>query len=66
MLPASARPSSRKTKTLPYGSCLQGGPPIVWLRLGNTRRAVLLERVEAEFPQILAALERGDTLIEVA
>ena len=45
---------------------LNGGPPIVWLRLGNTRRAPLLARVEAEFPAILAALERGDTLIEIA
>jgi predicted nuclease of predicted toxin-antitoxin system len=45
---------------------LTGGPPVVWLRLGNTRRAVLLERIETEFPEILAALERGDTLIEIA
>jgi predicted nuclease of predicted toxin-antitoxin system len=45
---------------------LTGGPPVVWLRLGNTRRAVLLERVGAEFPAVLAALERGDTLIEIS
>lgn len=45
---------------------LNGGPPVVWLRLGNTRRAPLLARVAAELPAILAALERGDTLIEVA
>ncbi len=45
---------------------LNGGPPVVWLRLGNTRRAPLLVRVAAELPAILAALERGDTLIEVA
>jgi predicted nuclease of predicted toxin-antitoxin system len=44
---------------------LAGGPPVVWLRLGNSRRAVLLKRVEAEFPAILAALERGDTLVEI-
>lgn len=45
---------------------LTGGPAVVWLRLGNTRRAVLLERVEAEFPAVLAALERGETLIEIS
>ena len=45
---------------------LTGGPPVVWLRFGNTRRAALLQRAEAEFPAILAALERGDTLVEIA
>ncbi len=43
----------------------RGGPPIVWLRIGNTRRAQLLRRVEAEFAQILSAPERGDLLVEV-
>ncbi len=45
---------------------LTEGPAVVWLRLGNTRRAALLTRVEAELPAIVAALERGETLIEVA
>ena len=44
---------------------LAGGPAIVWLRLGNTRRAALLTRIESEWPAIIAALERGETLIEV-
>ena len=44
---------------------LADGPAIVWLRLGNTRRAALLTRIEAELPAIIAALERGETLIEV-
>ena len=44
---------------------LAEGPAIVWLRLGNTRRAALLARIEAELPAIIAALERGETLIEV-
>ena len=44
---------------------LQSGPAIVWLRLGNSRRGVLLARVESEFPAIVLALERGETLIEV-
>jgi predicted nuclease of predicted toxin-antitoxin system len=44
---------------------LTGGPAVVWLRVGNTRRAVLLARVEADLPAIVAALERGETLVEI-
>ena len=42
------------------------GPPIIWLRFGNTRRAALLERVEASLPAILAALARGESLVELS
>ena len=42
------------------------GPPLVWLRVGNTTRDALLERIAAVWPDIVAALERGDTVIEVA
>jgi predicted nuclease of predicted toxin-antitoxin system len=45
---------------------LTGGPAVVWLRVGNTRKAALLARVETDLPTIVAALERGETLIEVA
>ena len=41
------------------------GPPIVWLRCGNTRRHELITWFEAWFTAIVAALERGETLIEV-
>ena len=44
---------------------LAEGPAVVWLRLGNSRRAALLARVEAELSAIVAALERGETLIEI-
>jgi predicted nuclease of predicted toxin-antitoxin system len=44
---------------------LREGPAVVWLRVGNTRRSALLARIEAELPAIVAALERGETLIEV-
>ena len=45
---------------------LQKGPTaVVWVRLGNTRRAELLRRIEADFPAIVAALERGETLVEI-
>jgi predicted nuclease of predicted toxin-antitoxin system len=42
------------------------GPNIVWLRCGNTRRHELLAWFEHSFTAILAALERGETLIEIA
>ncbi len=41
------------------------GPHVVWIRLPNTRRQDLLGWFEAVLPDVLAALARGDTLIEV-
>lgn len=45
---------------------LRGGPQVVWVRLGNTRKADLLRRIETDFGAIVAALERGEGLIEIA
>ena len=45
---------------------LSSGPPVVWLRVGNTRRTALLDRMEHELGPIVAALQRGETLVEVA
>lgn len=45
---------------------LYDGPSVVWVRVGNTRRVELLRRFDAELASIVAALERGDTLIELA
>ena len=44
---------------------LAGGPPVVWLRLGNTRRTALLHRIETDLSAIVGALERGETLVEI-
>jgi predicted nuclease of predicted toxin-antitoxin system len=41
------------------------GPAVIWIRLPNTRRRALLAWFETVLPQILSALERGETLIEV-
>jgi predicted nuclease of predicted toxin-antitoxin system len=41
------------------------GPAAVWIRLPNTRRREFLTRFESVLPDILAALERGEALIEV-
>ena len=45
---------------------LHDGPAIVWVRVGNTRRAALLRRFTTELPAIVAALERGETIVELA
>jgi predicted nuclease of predicted toxin-antitoxin system len=41
------------------------GPAVIWIRLPNTRRRDLLVWFAAVLPDLLAALERGETLIEV-
>ncbi|MGE0667012.1 MAG: DUF5615 family PIN-like protein [Sphingomonadales bacterium] len=41
------------------------GPVVVWIRLPNTRRRDLLGWFGLALPDILAALARGDTLVEV-
>jgi predicted nuclease of predicted toxin-antitoxin system len=41
------------------------GPVVVWIRLPNTRRHDLLAWFETVLPDVLAALARGETLIEV-
>jgi predicted nuclease of predicted toxin-antitoxin system len=41
------------------------GPAVVWIRLPNTRRRNLLAWFEMVLPDVLAALARGDTLVEV-
>jgi predicted nuclease of predicted toxin-antitoxin system len=42
-----------------------GAGRIVWLRFGNARRAALIGRLTAALPDIIAALQEGETLIEV-
>ena len=44
---------------------LSSGPAVVSLRVGNTRRAALLDRMERELNAIVAALQRGEALVEV-
>lgn len=43
----------------------QTGPAVVWIRLPNTRRRDLLAWFEAVLPDIVSALERGETVVEV-
>jgi predicted nuclease of predicted toxin-antitoxin system len=38
---------------------------VVWVRMGNCRRAVLLAAFEALLPQIIGGLEGGARLVEI-
>ncbi len=38
---------------------------VVWVRLGNCRKATLLTAFDSLLPSIVAALEAGDRLIEI-
>lgn len=41
------------------------GPAVVWIRIGNATCRETLRRVAAVFPDLVAALGRGDTLVEI-
>lgn len=41
------------------------GPAVVWIRLGNASRRDTLRWFAGVFPDILVALARGDTLVEI-
>ena len=41
------------------------GPKVVWVRFGNVTRDALLEKMAAALPQIVAALEAGERVIEL-
>ena len=41
------------------------GPQIVWLRIGNVGNRVLWSKVAGTLPQIVAALDLGERVIEV-
>jgi predicted nuclease of predicted toxin-antitoxin system len=40
-------------------------PAIVWITMGNTRRLELLARMEDALPEIIAALEAGERVVEL-
>jgi predicted nuclease of predicted toxin-antitoxin system len=42
------------------------GPAVVWVRIGNTTRRAIIARFEAALPEIVAALERGETIVQIS
>jgi predicted nuclease of predicted toxin-antitoxin system len=41
------------------------GPPVIWVRVGNATRRILIQRFSAILPKLLAALERGETVVQI-
>jgi predicted nuclease of predicted toxin-antitoxin system len=41
------------------------GPAVVWVRLGNVRKQVLLDRIQKDWPKIVSLLTSGERLIEL-
>jgi predicted nuclease of predicted toxin-antitoxin system len=41
------------------------GPQIVWVRYGNARNSVLLDRFARALPRMMAALSAGEPIIEL-
>jgi len=42
------------------------GPQVVWVRYGNVRKAELLRKLAVAWPEVAAAIARGESLIELA
>lgn len=42
------------------------GPAVVWVRIENTTKRALRQRFSEQFPAIVAALEWGDTIVEIS
>ena len=42
-----------------------GGPAVIWVRVGNTTKQALIGRFTSAFAAIVAALERGETVIQI-
>ena len=43
-----------------------GGPQVVWVRYGNVRKAELLQKLAAVWPDVSDAIARGESLVELA
>jgi predicted nuclease of predicted toxin-antitoxin system len=41
------------------------GPPFIWVRLGNCRKAELLAAFDRVLPQLLRAIGAGDKIVEI-
>ena len=41
------------------------GPSVVWVRIGNAIKRVLLTRLAAAWPAVVAELDRGALVVEV-
>jgi predicted nuclease of predicted toxin-antitoxin system len=44
----------------------EGGPSVVWVRIGNSSKRELIARFSVMFAEIVDALRRGETVIQVS
>ncbi len=42
------------------------GPALIWVRIGNVTKRALLQRFTRDFPFIIAALGRGETIVQIS
>lgn len=42
-----------------------GGPSVVWVRIGNAVRRIILQRLTAEWPTVMIRLQAGDGVVEI-
>ncbi len=47
-------------------SLAESGPAIVWIRFGNTTKTELLRKMKLVLPSVLAALRKGEAVVEIA
>jgi hypothetical protein len=43
----------------------RAGPAVVWIRIGNAVRRVLLGRLPKLWPAVVSAIDRGEKIVEV-
>ena len=43
----------------------RAGPAVVWIRIGNAVRNVLMRRLPLLWPEVMSAIERGEKVVEV-
>jgi predicted nuclease of predicted toxin-antitoxin system len=42
------------------------GPAVVWVRVGNATRRAIIAHFDSLLPAIVAALERGETIVQIS
>jgi predicted nuclease of predicted toxin-antitoxin system len=50
----------------PTGAWCRERTAVVWVRIGNSTKRVLLERFSTALPAIVDALERGETIVQLS
>jgi predicted nuclease of predicted toxin-antitoxin system len=44
----------------------EDAPAVIWVRIGNVTKRALIGRFSAALPAMVAALERGETVIQLS